>query len=77
MHRSHKAAWMRNNKAFGWQNMDVKYGGMKARCETAIEMIEGYLDGRLSEIEELEPERLPLHYHAYITYQRAFTVNYR
>lgn len=77
MHRSHKAAWMRNNKAFGWQNMDVKYGGMKARCETAIEMIEGYLDGRLAEIEELVPERLPLHYHAYITYQRSFTVNYK
>lgn len=73
----HRFSWMRDNKVFGWQNMDVRYGGMIARCERAIEYIEDYISGETSAIPELAEERLPLKYHAYITYQRAFTVNYR
>ena len=73
----HRFSWMRDNKVFGWQNMDVRYGGMIARCERAIEYIEEYISGETSAIPELAEERLPLKYHAYITYQRAFTVNYR
>ena len=39
----HRFSWMRDNKVFGWQNMDVRYGGMIARCERAIEYIEEYI----------------------------------
>lgn len=77
LHKRHKAAWFKNNKAHGWQNMDVRYGGVRARCDTAIELIEQYLDGAIPLIEELEEERLPLGYHAYITYLRSSTVNRR
>ena len=77
LHKTHKAIWFKNNKAQGWQNMDVRYAGMAARFETLSELLSEYLDGKIDRIEELEDERLPLHYHAYITYQRAFTVNYR
>ena len=74
LHKAHKAVWFKNNKAFGWQNMDVRYGGVKARCDTAIELLTDYLDGKSDRIEELEAERLPLQYHAYITYIRSSTV---
>ena len=77
VHRSHKAVWHRSNKPLGWQNFDVRYGGIKERCKTAIEYIEDYLSGKLSTIEELDQERLPLNYNAYVTYQRSSTVNYR
>ena len=76
-HSAHKAVWHRSNKSFGWQGFDTRYGGIKERCRTAIEYIEDYLSGRISTIEELDAERLPLHYHAYISYQRSSTVNYR
>ena len=77
LHKAHKAVWFKNNKAQGWQNMDVRYAGMAARFETLLELLSDYLDGKCDKIEELEDERLPLSYNAYITYQRAFTVNYR
>ena len=77
LHKAHKATWFKNNKAQGWQNMDVRYAGMAARFETARELLCDYLDGRADRVEELEDERLPLSYHAYITYQRSFTVNYK
>ena len=77
VHLTHRAVWQKSTKIHGWQNMDVRYGGISARIEFAIERIENYLAGKTDKIEELEVERLPLHYHAYITYQRAFTVNYR
>ena len=74
VHKAHKAAWRRSNKIFGWQNMDVRYGGIVSRCECAIEYIEEYLSGKTREIPELEEERLPLSYNAYITYLRSSTV---
>ena len=74
LRKRHKDAWLKNNKAFCWQNMDVRYGGIEARCETASELIESYLAGEIPEIEELSAERLPLHYHAYIGYMRSSTV---
>ena len=70
----HKAAWFEISKAFCWQNMDVRYGGIEARCDTAIELITAYLDGRIDKIEELDAERLPLHFHAYVGYMRSSTV---
>ena len=74
LRKNHKSAWFKNYKAFCWQNMDVRYGGIEARCDTAIDLIEAYLAGEIGEIEELEAERLPLHYHAYIGYMRSSTV---
>ena len=74
LRKMHRAAWFKSYKAFCWQNMDVRYGGIEARCETASELIEAYLAGEIDEIEELCAERLPLHYHAYIGYMRSSTV---
>ena len=77
VHCSHKSVWRRSNKIHGWQNMDVRYGGIVARCECAIEYLNEYLEGKIEKIDELEEERLPLPYHPYITYLRSSTPNQR
>lgn len=51
--------WMKDNKGFGFEVMDVRFGGMSARCQTVYDVLEDYLDGKLQHIYELEEERLP------------------
>ena len=77
VHLLHKNAWHKNNKVFGWQNLGIRYAGMKDRIDLAIEYIEDYLAGKIESIDELEVERLPLGFNAYITYQKATTVNWK
>ena len=58
VHKAHKAVWLRNRNMIGWCNLDIRYGGMVARCDTAIELIEDYLAGRIPAIESLAEVRL-------------------
>ncbi len=56
----HRSSWMVYNKPFGWEVHDIRYGGLIQRFDTAKARIDDYLAGRISAIEELEAERLPL-----------------
>lgn len=58
VHAAHKAIWFENLKILGWSNLDIRYGGMVARCDTAIYLINRYLSGEDTVIEELEEPRL-------------------
>lgn len=51
--------WLRENKSFGFDVMDIRIGGLAAQLDTAQYMIKEYHEGRLDRIEELEAERLP------------------
>ena len=51
--------WMRDNRAFGFEIHDIRFGGLRARLLTAQETIQEYLSGGISEIEELAAPRLP------------------
>lgn len=69
LRRVHKRCWMRIYKPFGWDIMDMRYGTLLMRIESAIEQLSDYLAGVLPRIEELEEERLyfdgipgPIHY---------------
>ena len=75
LHKSHKAAWFKNNKIVGWQNLDIRYGGVAARCDTAIELIDLYLDGKADSIEELEVERLHKDLSGFMHYSGIATPN--
>ena len=75
IHKTHKAAWFKNNKVMGWQNLDIRYAGVVARCDTAIEQITDYLDGKISKIEELEEERLNKWLSGFVQYSDIATVN--
>ncbi|NMA94649.1 MAG: beta-N-acetylhexosaminidase [Clostridiales bacterium] len=55
---SHRSQWFKTNKSFGWEVLDIRYGGLLTRIDTAIERIGAYLDGSLNSIEEFEEERL-------------------
>ena len=75
VHEAHKAAWFHTNKIVGWSNMDIRYGGVAARCDTAIMLINRYLDGKDETIEELEVTRLPRAYHGFTRYTRNASPN--
>ena len=75
VHEIHKAAWFKNNKIVGWQNLDVRYGGVRARCDTAKYLIDLYLDGKCDSIEELEVERLHKNLSGFVHYSYIATPN--
>lgn len=55
---AHRELWMKNCKPFGWEVLDLRYGGLLARIETASFRILEYTEGKILKIEELEEERL-------------------
>ena len=55
---SHMENWMKFYKPFGWDVMDMRYGSLLARIDSAIRQLTAYLEGKLDKIEELEAERL-------------------
>ena len=75
VHEAHKAAWFHTNKIVGWSSMDIRYGGVVARCDTAMMLINRYLDGKDQTIEELEVTRLPRGYHGFTSYRRNVSPN--
>ena len=52
--------WFRENRPFGWEVLDIRLGGVKARLESAAQRVTDYLQGRTARIEELEEPRLVL-----------------
>jgi hypothetical protein len=55
---AHREQWMKTNKPFGWEVIDIRYGGVMNRIDTAIFRINSYLNGEIQGIEELEEEKL-------------------
>ncbi|BBI34093.1 beta-N-acetylhexosaminidase [Cohnella abietis] len=55
---SHRRLWMNTNKPFGWEVLDIRYGGLTARLQSTKDRIQEYLEGVTSKIEELEETRL-------------------
>lgn len=59
LHKSHGEVWLRENKPFGLEVLDLRYGGVIARLERAAKRLDDYINGRIERIEELEITRLP------------------
>ncbi len=55
---AHMKHWMALYKPFGWDVLDMRYGSMLARIDSAIREVKAYLAGEIDCIEELEAERL-------------------
>ena len=72
-HAMHRKVWLRDNKSSGFASIDIKYAGVVARCETAIILLNAYLNGEISVIEELAEERLPKGYSGFTAYRRIAT----
>ncbi|MEF3329838.1 MULTISPECIES: beta-N-acetylhexosaminidase [Oceanobacillus] len=58
LHAAHRKQWLSLNKPFGWEVIDIRYGGLLQRLDTARLRIEEYVRGDLEAIDELEQERL-------------------
>lgn len=54
---AHRTQWLRMFKPFGWEVIDIRYGGVISRLDTASIRILDYVEGRIARIEELEQER--------------------
>lgn len=55
---AHRDQWLTMNKPFGWEVIDIRYGGLLNRLDTAIVRIRALLSGDIDYIDELEQERL-------------------
>lgn len=55
---SHRDIWMQQRTMIGWCNLEIRYAGVAARCETAILLLERYLSGEDDRIDSLEEVRL-------------------
>ncbi|PLR74263.1 MULTISPECIES: beta-N-acetylhexosaminidase [Bacillus] len=58
LHALHRAIWFSLNKPFGWEIIELRYGGLAARLKTARFRIQQWLEGEINKIEELEETRL-------------------
>lgn len=58
LHRIFREQWMSENKVFGFDVQDIRFGGLLARISAAQDRIGDYLDGRINVLEELEQEKL-------------------
>ncbi len=50
--------WMTENKAFGFDVIDVRIGGVLMQLDTAVYTLNRWLDGEIDRVEELEADRL-------------------
>ena len=58
-YKNFRALWMRENKPFGFEVHDARFGGLKQRLTSCKERLEDYISGKIDRIEELEKEILP------------------
>ncbi len=49
---SHRELWYSTYKAFGFEVLDIRYGGLKQRVDTTIYRLEGFIEGRITALEE-------------------------
>ena len=56
---SFKERWYQENKGFGLEVMDGRFGFLKNRLLTTIELLDKYLSNKINQIDELEEEILP------------------
>ena len=58
LHELSAENWYRDNKAFGFELLDYRLGGLETRIARAKKRVDDYLSQKIDRIEELEEERL-------------------
>lgn len=70
VHVLHEERWMACHKDTGWSNMDFRYAGVAARCDTAQKLLRRYLAGEIDHIYGLDEVRLPGHVVGFTAFSR-------
>ncbi|HYF51369.1 MAG TPA: beta-N-acetylhexosaminidase [Planctomycetota bacterium] len=52
----HRQRWMAVYKPFGWEVIENRYGGLRARLETLSERLDAFVTGTLPKMEEFEAD---------------------
>ncbi len=58
LRKAHREAWYMTYKPFGWEVLDLRYGGVMSRAESVAERLKSFVEGKIGRIEELEEEKL-------------------
>ncbi len=58
LHEAHRAQWNATYKIFGWEIIDLRYGGLLTRISSAKQRILAYVSGEIAMLEELETAKL-------------------
>jgi len=58
LREKHRTLWFSMNKPFGWEVLEIRYGGLITRMDTVQYRLNQWLNGEVDRIEELEEERL-------------------
>ncbi len=74
LHEQHRHLWHKTYKAFGWEVLDRRYGGLLARLKSTRKRLKGLTSGKVKRLEELEVERLPYGAGFYFNNQKMMTV---
>ena len=51
--------WFAECRPFGYEVLDIRFGGVAVRLESARKRLEDWISGKVERLEELEEERLP------------------
>lgn len=57
-YRKFKELWLKENKPFGLEVIEIRLGGLMLRAESCRKRLEEYLEGKIDKIEELEQRLL-------------------
>lgn len=57
-HKVFRKNWLKENKIFGFDVQDIRFGSLRARLVYVADALESYLNGETESIPELEEERL-------------------
>lgn len=57
-HKVFRKNWLKENKIFGFDVQDIRFGALRARLTYMNEVLESYLNGEIDNIPELEEKRL-------------------
>lgn len=58
LREKHRILWFSMNKPFGWEVLEIRYGGLITRLDTVQYRLNQWLNGEVDRLEELEEERL-------------------
>ncbi|MEK3799359.1 beta-N-acetylhexosaminidase [Peribacillus sp. FSL H8-0477] len=58
LRQKHRSIWFTDYKPFGWEVIDIRYGGVITRIDSVKYRLNEWLDGKIDRIEELEEKRL-------------------
>lgn len=61
LYEAYREQWLKENKFFGFDVQDLRYGGLIQRIKHCRSRLEAYLDGKLDHIEELEEPVLDIY----------------